>query len=147
MKLKGVQHLNIRCAVSDLPVIEKFYGDVMGLKKGYRPTNFRNAGIWLYLDNHPLVHVSARWPDGYIQEKHFGSVDHIAFDMTGANEFREHLVNLGVKFETQNVPEAGFQFFVKDPLGTVLEFNFPNAEAPSDIKKGTMAPRTNAPVA
>ena len=37
MKLNGVHHLNIRCAVSDLPAIEKFYGELMGLKKGYRP--------------------------------------------------------------------------------------------------------------
>ena len=52
MKLKGVHHLNIRCAVSDLPAIEKFYGEVMGLKKGDRP-NFPNPGIWLWHDNHP----------------------------------------------------------------------------------------------
>jgi hypothetical protein len=53
---------------------------------------------------------------------------------------------LGVQFEEQNVPEAGYQIFMKDPVGTVLEFNFPNEEAPTDIERGTMAPRTNAPV-
>jgi hypothetical protein len=67
--------------------------------------------------------------------------------MTGATEFRDHVRKIGVPFEEQNVPEAGYQIFLKDPVGTVLEFNFPNSEAPSDIVKGTMAPRTNAPVA
>ena len=53
MKLNGVHHINIRCAVSDLPAIEKFYGELMGMKKGARP-NFPNDGIWLWHDN-PLV--------------------------------------------------------------------------------------------
>ena len=140
MKLNGVHHLNIRCAPSDLPAVEKFYSEVMGLRKGERP-NFQNPGIWLWLDDHPLVHVSARWPEGYVQKEHQGSVDHIAFGMTGAREFREHLRKLGVPFESQNVPHAGFQFFLKDPLGTVLEFNFPNEEAPEDVAVGTIAGR------
>jgi extradiol dioxygenase family protein len=140
MKVKGVHHLNIRCSVNDLPAIERFYGDVMGLRKGDRP-NFPNPGIWLWLENHPLVHVSARCADGFVQEKHQGSVDHVAFDMTGAVEFRERVQKLGVKFEAQNVPGAGFQIFLKDPIGTVLEFNFPNDEAPQDVTAGTLAPR------
>ena len=140
MKVKGLHHLNIRCAVSDLPAIEKFYGDVMGLRKGDRP-NFPNPGIWLWLDNHPLVHVSARCPEGFLQEKHNSSVDHIAFDMTGAAEFRARVEKLGIKMEVQNVPGAGFQIFLRDPLGTVLEFNFPNEEAPKDITSGTLSQR------
>ena len=34
---EGFLHLNIRCSQQDLPAIEKFYGDVLGLKKGARP--------------------------------------------------------------------------------------------------------------
>ena len=146
MKLNGVHHLNIRCAVSDLPAIEKFYDELMDLKKGDRP-NFPNPGIWLWHDNHPLIHVSARCPDGFLQEKHHGSVDHIAFGMSGASEFRERVRKLGLTFEEQNVPNAGFQIFLKDPIGTVLEFNFPNEEAPTDIAKGTLANRQQDVVA
>ena len=140
MKLTGLHHLNIRCAVSDLPAIEKFYGDVMGLKKGDRP-NFPGPGIWLWQDNHPLVHVSARCAEGFVQDEHHGSVDHVAFGMKGAAEFRDHVKKLGLKFESQNVAGAGFQLFLKDPLGTVLEFNFPNEEAPADVAKGTLSNR------
>src|SRR5690242_6935299 len=34
MKFEGFLHLNIRCAKEDLPAIEKFYGDLLGLKTG-----------------------------------------------------------------------------------------------------------------
>ena len=37
MAIAGFQHLNIRCAETDLPAIEKFYGEVLGLKAGKRP--------------------------------------------------------------------------------------------------------------
>ena len=93
------------------------------------------------------LHVGARAPEGFLSDKHNASFDHMAFRMSGAAEFRDHVRKLGLTFEEQNVPEAGYQIFLKDPVGTVLEFNFPNAEAPKDIAKGTMAPRTNEPVA
>lgn len=146
MKLNGVHHLNIRCAVSDLPAIEKFYGELMGLTKGYRP-NFPGPGIWLWHDNHPLIHVSARCAEGFLQDEHCSSVDHIAFGMTGAAEFRAHVQKLGITHDAQNVPNAGFQIFLKDPLGTLLEFNFPNEEAPQDIAVGTLSARQQEVVA
>lgn len=146
MKLEGLLHLNIRCSKADLPRIEAFYGEVVGLRKGYRP-NFRNDGLWLYAGDEPLVHVGARVAEGFLSEEHNGSVDHIAFRMKGAAEFREHVRKCGVAFEEQNVPEAGYQIFLRDPIGTVLEFNFPNEEAPADIARGAVAPRNEkAPV-
>ena len=143
MTFEGLLHLNIRCTKSDLPKIEKFYAEVAGLKAGYRP-DFKNEGLWLYHGDEPIIHVGARVPEGFLAEKHNGSVDHMAFRMKGASEFRDHVRKLGIKFEEQNVPEAGYQIFLRDPVGTVLEFNFPNSEAPQDIASGTFAPRTNA---
>ena len=67
--------------------------------------------------------------------------------MTGAMEFREHVKKLGIEHDAQNVPNAGFQIFLKDPLGTVLEFNFPNEEAPQDVATGTLSSRQQAEVA
>ena len=142
MNFNGLLHINIRCAVSDLPTIEKFYGDVVGLRKGYRP-NFQNEGIWLYHGDSPIVHVSARFnKTGRIVkgDQHNGSVDHIAFNVTGVADFQKRLKKLGVAFEEQNVPEAGYQIFLHDPVGTKLEFNFPNGEAPKTIALGTVAP-------
>lgn len=142
MKLGGLHHLNIRCAQADLPAIENFYTEVIGLTKGYRP-DFKNNGIWLYDGDHPIVHVTVRCPEGFLAgTKHNSSVDHVAFRSYGAGDFCARLDKLGISYERQNVPEAGYQVFLHDPLGTVLEFNFPNSEAPDAVASGTLAPRT-----
>lgn len=147
MKFNGFLHLNIRCSESDLPAIEKFYGDVIGLKKGYRP-DFMFGGIWLYDGEDPIVHVSARFPEGSIAKhaKHNGSVDHIAFKTSGAVEFRKRLKSLGIKFEEQNIPNAGYQVFLNDPVGTKLEFNFLNEDVPDAVPSGTTAATNMTPV-
>ena len=140
MKLHGFNHVNIGCSPRDLAAIEKFYGEALGLKRGFRP-EFPNNGFWLYLGERPIVHVVARYPDGWTpDESHKTSFDHIAFTITGAVEFRERLARLGVRFDEQNVPNAGYQIFLRDPVGNKLEFNFPNAEAPQALASGTLAP-------
>jgi catechol 2,3-dioxygenase-like lactoylglutathione lyase family enzyme len=141
MKFGGFLHLNIRCSTRDLPAIEKFYGDVLGLTKGYRPA-FRFDGLWLYDGKDPIVHVSARFPENSIarNEKHSGSVDHVAFKASGAADFRKHLKHLGIAFEEQNIPDAGYQVFLHDPVGTKLEFNFLNEIVPDAVPSGTTAP-------
>src|SRR4030095_14859708 len=63
VKFEGFLHLNIRCSESDLPAIEKFYGEVLGLRKGYRP-DFMFNGIWLYDGDDPIVNVGASFPNG-----------------------------------------------------------------------------------
>ena len=140
MDLRGLHHVNIRCSVSDLPAIEKFYGEVLGLKKGFRP-DFKFGGIWLYDGDHPIVHVSARFPEGYVakSDRHSGSVDHIAFKASGAAEFRRRLKTLAIAFEEQNIPDAGYQVFLHDPVGTKLEFNFLNETVPDAVPLGTTA--------
>lgn len=141
MKLNGLHHFNIRCSASDLAPIESFYTDVVGLHRGYRP-DFKNKGIWLYNGGHPLVHVSMRCQEGFLAgDKHNGSVDHIAFRAADAADFIARLERLGLSYQQQNVPEAGYQIFLRDPVGTLLEFNFPNEEAPGSVASGTLAAR------
>ncbi|MCC7485000.1 MAG: hypothetical protein IT529_08395 [Burkholderiales bacterium] len=41
MKFEGFLHVNIRCSEADLPAIEKFYGEVLGLRKGSGAADFR----------------------------------------------------------------------------------------------------------
>ena len=140
MKFQGFLHLNIRASKSDLPAIEKFYGDLLGLKSGDRPT-FMTDGLWLYDGTDPIVHVSGRFPEGSIakNENHTGSVDHIAFKASGAADFRKRLKNLGITFQEQNIPKAGYQVFLHDPVGTKLEFNFLNEVVPDAVPSGTVA--------
>ena len=91
--------------------------------------------------------IRARYPEGSIlkDQKHNGSIDHIAFRCTGSAQLRERLRKNGIYFEEQNVPNAGYQIFLIDPVGTKLEFNFPNEEAPESIVPGTEAPMQIAP--
>ena len=139
MAIGGFQHVNIRCTENDLPAIEKFYGEVLDLKSGARPA-FPFPGLWLYDGDDPIVHVSGRFPKGSIvQDKHNGSVDHVAFRAAGAVEFRARLKKVGVYFEEQNIPKAGYQVFLHDPVGTKLEFNFPATETPPELPSGTSA--------
>ena len=140
MKLHGFHHVNIGCRPGDVAAIEKFYGEALGLARGFRP-EFPNDGIWLYLGDHPIIHVVARYSDGWIpHEDRKASFDHIAFNITGAADFRERLTRLGVEFDQQNVPGAGYQIFLRDPVGNKLEFNFPNTETPPTLAPGTLAP-------
>ena len=139
MKFEGFQHLNIRCSDSDLAAIEQFYGDVLGLKKGFRP-QFKFGGIWLYDGDDPIIHVASRFPQGsFVKEKHSGSVDHIAFKASGAVDFRKRLRQLDVEFEEQNIEDAGYQVFIYDPVGTKLEFNFQGEHVADAVPLGTTA--------
>ncbi len=139
MQFKGFLHLNIRCSTNDLPAMERFYGDVLGLKKGFRP-DFMFGGVWLYDGDDPIIHVSAHFPQGsFVKDKHNGSVDHIAFKTSGAVELRKRLKQLGVEFEEQNIKDAGYQLFLYDPVGTKLEFNFLNEQVADAVPLGTTA--------
>ena len=136
---QGFLHFNIRCSETDLPAIEKFYDDVLDLKKGPRP-DFMFNGVWLYDGDNPILHVGARFPKGgQIKDHHNGSLDHIAWKASGAVDFRKRLKSLGIEFEEQNIKDAGYQVFLYDPVGTKLEFNFPATETPPELPSGTSA--------
>src|SRR5262249_12316119 len=119
MRISGLLHFNIRCTTADLPVIEEFYIDILDMKPGYRP-NFGFPGSWLYLGYEPLIHISARFSEGSIEKhaNHTGSVDHIAFKCTGADQFRDRLIRNNVQFQHRSIENAGYQIFVMDPVGT-----------------------------
>ncbi len=139
MKTRGIHHINIGCRDGDLAAIEKFYCQGLGMTVGPRP-DFPNKGLWLYCGDHPLVHVVVRfqadWPG--LDEKR-SSYDHTAYEVSGVQQFRERLKRLGIKFDEQNVPNAGFQMFMRDPVGNKVELNFPNEETPADVARGTLS--------
>ncbi len=139
MEIKYLLHLNIRCSPADLSRLEKFYADILDLKAGYRPA-FGFPGAWLYSGSEALIHISARFPEGSIVPD-AGTIDHVAFRCSGAAQLRERLIQYAVRFEEQNVENSGYQIFVRDPVGTKLEFNFPNAEAPDTLALGTRLSR------
>lgn len=137
MHFEKFLHVNIRCAPEDVPAIERFYSEVVGLTVGFRP-NFSFPGTWLYAGDDPIIHVQARYPHGsFVKDQHNGSVDHVAWKTSGASRFRKHLVSLGIEFDEQNVPDAGYQVFLYDPVGTKLEFNFMDEQVEQAVALGT----------
>lgn len=139
MKINGIHHINIGCRESDLPAIEKFYCHGLGLTVGPRP-DFPTGGLWLYCDGHPVVHVVSRFkPDWPGLDESRSSYDHTAYAVTGVQQFRDRLKKLKIEYDEQNVPDAGFQIFLRDPVGNKVELNFPNEEAPADVARGKLS--------
>ncbi len=137
MKFLGFLHINIRCAPEDLPAIQLFYEQVVGLKAGFRP-NFSFPGLWLYEGENPIVHVQARYPGGsFVKDRHNASFDHVAWHVSGSSAFRERLKQLDIPFQEQHVEDAGYQFFLHDPVGTKHEFNFMDEDVAQAVAVGT----------
>lgn len=125
MQLSGIHHLNVRCTEADLAPIEKFYTEVVGLRKGYRP-DFKNVGIWLYDGDHPLVHVTVRCKEGDLGgDKHNSAVDHIAFRSFGASDFRAHLDRLGMKYQAAERAAGRLPDFPARSYGHHARVQFP----------------------
>ena len=119
-----IEHINISAPMSLLKTTKAFYYDVFGLVEGYRP-NFTRAGFWLYSEGKPLIHLTEsneRFPN-----QTQGYLDHIAFQVTGLDDFLSKLNALSISFETDHLPEIGMtQLFFKDPTGIGVEVNFLN---------------------
>lgn len=121
MQLDHIDHMNIRCGQEDLPAMRRFYGDVLGLRAGPRP-DFPTPGIWFYLGDNPVVHVSTR-PGG--RPVGAGAYDHVSFRARDVEATRLRLRAHGVMFEEAPVP--GFplhQIFMNDPAGAKVELTF-----------------------
>lgn len=132
MLVSGLHHLNVRTTPDRLEATREFYEEFMDLKVGPRP-DFRFGGYWMYVGNHPLVHISTRDPLGKAPEPDgdygFG---HIAFAATGFQRLKEKLETRGVSYEERPTPDDTLmQVFFDDPNGVLVEMVFDIAEARS----------------
>ncbi|MCX7372778.1 MAG: VOC family protein [Alphaproteobacteria bacterium] len=121
MRLHNLDHMTIRCRPQDLPAVEQFYGQVLGLKPGRRP-DFDFPGIWFYLGDCAVVHIAARL-DELPESK--GTYDHVSFKASGIAETRARFDAMGVAYGESPVP--GFplhQIFLTDPTGAKVELTF-----------------------
>ena len=123
MPIHSIDHFNIR--TTDLPRLVSFYTEVLSFELGERPP-FDSPGAWLYIDSHPLLHVSVTDQAANGDTQPF---DHIAFRTTGLNETIKRLDSAAVPYKLVDVPgRAMKQVFITDPDGIKLELNF--SEAP-----------------
>lgn len=135
----GINHVTLCCSVVQLPSVERFYKDVLGLRVGPRPA-FDFPGTWLYAGAEPVIHLAAtrREPADTAKPNApspavspgaaaaTGPIDHFALRVAGAlDEWRDRLAACGVSFSEAPVPGFPlYQFFLHDPLGVRIELNF-----------------------
>ena len=133
MPVSDLNHLNIRCKPEKMQATKEFYEEFLGLKEGYRP-DFTFPGHWMYVGDHPLVHISTRPPKGTGEgqpEDLDAGFGHIAFSATGLADVKAKLDAKGMSYEERPTPDQGvFQLFTHDPNDVLVEFCFPMDEAP-----------------
>jgi catechol 2,3-dioxygenase-like lactoylglutathione lyase family enzyme len=109
----------------DVAATEEFYGDLLGLKSGYRPPISR-PGVWLYAGDYPILHVID--PANMPAEAR-GVLDHMAFTGSGLKVIVGKLKRRGVKYELRQQGETGaWQLFFHDPNGAKVELDFAKGE-------------------
>ena len=135
MPLTNIDHYAIR--TSKLEETKTFY-EVLGLVDGERP-NFPFKGHWLYLGEFALIHLISAEPDKQNKlDEYFGaekkgkgglngsgSVDHLAFRATNAEQLKKRLKEHNIPFKEREVPDMQlFQIFAEDPNKITIEINY-----------------------
>lgn len=114
-------HINLHGRAED-PALARLFGQVMGLRPGYRPP-FPFPGRWLYRGEHAWLHLVQPAP----AQGEAVRLGHIAFrtDEPAAALIRR-VRAAGLGHEVAVVPEQGeVQVFVPLPGGLVIELDAP----------------------
>ena len=112
----------------DLDRLRRFYEDVLGLEKGYRP-NFAFPGAWMYSEGKPVVHLVDISPTDEAQKPDSGVVHHVAFISRDFAGMTQRLKSKGMTFDSRQVPGGDlWQIFVDDPNGVMIELNYEAAK-------------------
>lgn len=117
-----IHHIGITAPAEVLEEVVSFYGKVLDLKPGYRPDFGGIGGYWLYLGDHPMIHLLE---DPNRQGDKSGFFDHVAFRCTGLQQMILNLENNDIdffRFETKETNQV--QLFINDPSGTTVELNY-----------------------
>ena len=126
MTILALDHINIRTA--RLSEMTAWYGEVLGMKPGWRPA-FPFPGAWLYAGDQPLVHLVAvdQAPSEPGEDLR---LEHGAFRATGYTDFLSLLEARGDRYKLTPLEDAGvIQVNIWDPDGNHLHVDFPLGEA------------------
>jgi len=134
MPLLDLHHVAIK--TRDLEATERFYIDVLGMKKVHRP-DFDFPGAWLQMGE-TMFHLMA----GYAGKDEQGrspvgsaAVDHLAIRAERFDEMRQRIVAAGLQFTDNEITDFRlWQLFVDDPNGVRIELNFDASQEPPDSK-------------
>jgi catechol 2,3-dioxygenase-like lactoylglutathione lyase family enzyme len=126
MQLGRFDHVNVRTANVDRMV--DWYARVLGMKSGKRPP-FPFPGAWLYVGDHPSVHLVGVPKQPEVTETR---LEHFAFQATGLKEFVTRLKRDGERYDLGLVPDFGLvQINVWDPDGNHIHIDFSPEEGRS----------------
>ena len=126
MQIKSLDHVNVRTGRLDEMVA--WYGKMLDMTLGPRP-DFSFPGAWLYIGDHPAVHLVGTDPAPSEQQKDL-QIEHYAFSATGLKELLGRFEEAGEPVRVAKVP--GFpivQINVWDPDGNHLHIDFSPEEA------------------
>lgn len=130
--LSALNHVNILSA--DMEKTAAFYTR-LGFKIGHRPLGFPDPGIWLYVDEKPVLHInpiSGPRANPCGREKELGwvsnwlrTVDHFGFSVRGTvAEVTAKLDELGIEYDLWGpIPGANRALYFVDPTtGARIEY-------------------------
>jgi catechol 2,3-dioxygenase-like lactoylglutathione lyase family enzyme len=143
MLISGLFHIAIK--TNDLAATERFYTELLGLKKVARP-DFGYPGAWLATQGpagSAIIHIYAGGPalgaDGKAPSG-TAAIDHVSIAAHGYHDFRAAFERHGLPWREFLVPGTTlWQLFVYDPSGVQLELTFDGAAEngpPPDMRPG-----------
>jgi catechol 2,3-dioxygenase-like lactoylglutathione lyase family enzyme len=129
IKLKQLNHYNIRVPGELLETLRVFYTEVIGLKEGWAPGPASFPIRWLYLGDQPVLHLNGIADDASraaaTADQPTGWLDHVAFSCSDHQAAAAHLDKLGVAYALNAFPQFGIvQLMLRDPAGIQIELNF-----------------------
>ena len=82
-------------------------------------------GYWLYAGEQDVLHLTECPAEESRSTEARTTFDHAAFNCRGRDAYEERLLQRGIVYDVDAVPQTGqFQIFFKDPAGNGVELNF-----------------------
>lgn len=119
MAVAGMNHFTV--LTDDVDATVRFYGDLLGLEPGPRPT-LEFPGAWLYAGGQPILHIVGGRRKSELRP---GVIDHMAFTGSDLAATLAALEARAIDYDCRQQVETGlWQVFFLDPNGAKIELDF-----------------------